>query len=82
MILLYVVFIVLYKYVAMVRFRFGKLVKVAMSLSLQKPTMFAPRLKSILLHKIIATLENYLCTVSLLANVNESACLEDILPVL
>ena len=29
--------------------------------ALQKPAMFAPKLKSILLHKIIATLKKYLC---------------------
>ena len=38
--------------------------------ALQKPAMFTLKLKSILLHKIMATLKKYLCTVSLLPNVS------------
>ena len=41
--------------------------------------MFAQKLKCILLYKIIVTLKNYPCTVSLLSNVNWSAFLEDFL---
>ena len=48
-------------------------------LSQQKPAMFTPKLNFILLGQLIAKLNSYPCPVSLLANVDWSAFLENIL---
>ena len=51
-------------------------------MSEQKPNMFALKLKFILLPQLIATLNNYACSLPPLANVDWSAFPECFLPIM
>ena len=58
----------------------GLLISIKMWLSEQKPDMFALKLKFILLPQLIATLNNYACSLPPLANVDWPAFPECFLP--